>query len=127
MRQKFKWQINDYNTYAATNVICQVIGNIFGTYVLNQMLRVPEIVIGIVGYFSAMVEYIICGLANQSWQLYLGEFCAGWPAQARAHSGDAELGSFCVCVSFCSFDDCIAEGRCGADVPVLFGGPGAIE
>lgn len=72
MRQRFKWQVNDYNLYAATNVIFQVFGNIFGTYVLNQMLLVPEIVIAVIGYFSAMIEYIVCGLAAQSWQLYLG-------------------------------------------------------
>lgn len=74
MRDKFKWQINDYNMYAATNVICQVFGNIFGTYVLNRMLQVPEIIIGVFGYFSAMIEYIVCGLATQPWQLYLGQF-----------------------------------------------------
>lgn len=74
MREKFKWSINDYNFYSAMNVICQVFGNIFGTYVLNKMLSVSEILIAIIGYLSAMTEYIVTGLASYSWELYVGEF-----------------------------------------------------
>lgn len=72
MREKFKWMITDYNFYTAFNVICQVFGNIFGTYVLNKMLGIPEILMAILGYFSAMLEYIIVGLADYSWELYIG-------------------------------------------------------
>lgn len=122
MRQKFKWQINDYNTYAATNVICQVIGNIFGTYVLNKMLQVPEIIIGVIGYFSAMVEYIICGLANQSWQLYLGKFSNIFDRNIIPLFTDY----FFFCWE-CSIADCITERSCCANVPIVFGGFGAIN
>lgn len=73
MREKFKWMITDYNLYAAFNVICQVFGNIFGTYVLNKMFGIPEILMAIIGYFSAMAEYIIAGLASYSWQFYVGK------------------------------------------------------
>lgn len=73
MREKFKWMITDYNFYSAFNVICQVFGNIFGTYVLNKMLGIPEILMAILGYFSAMLEYIIVGLADYSWELYVGK------------------------------------------------------
>lgn len=73
MREKFRWMITDYNLYAAFNVICQVFGNIFGTYVLNKMFGIPEIVMAIIGYFSAMAEYIIAGLASYSWQFYAGK------------------------------------------------------
>ncbi|XP_031618143.1 uncharacterized protein LOC116337604 [Contarinia nasturtii] len=71
MREKFKWMITDYNLYSAFNVICQVFGNIFGTYVLNKMFGIPEILMAIFGYFSAMLEYIVTGLATYSWQLYV--------------------------------------------------------
>lgn len=73
MREKFKWMITDYNLYSAFNVICQVFGNIFGTYVLNKMFGIPEILMAIIGYFSAMAEYIVAGLANYSWELYVGK------------------------------------------------------
>lgn len=73
MRDKFKWMITDYNLYSAFNVICQVFGNIIGTYVLNKMFGIPEILMAIFGYFSAMTEYIVVGLADYSWELYVGK------------------------------------------------------
>lgn len=73
MREKFKWRVPDYNLYNAFNVICQVIGNILGTYVLNKMFGIPELLMAITGYASAMTEYIITGLAEYSWELYAGE------------------------------------------------------
>lgn len=73
MHDKFKWSVNDYNFYLATNVIFQVIGNILGIYVLKTKLGVPEIIIGTIGFMSAMVEYITTGLATASWVLYLGK------------------------------------------------------
>lgn len=73
MRERFNWSVNDYNLYSATNVICQVFGNIFGTYVLSKMFGIHEIVIAIIGYISAMTEYIITGLAPYSWELYAGK------------------------------------------------------
>lgn len=73
MREKFKFNITDYNMFSAFNVICQVFGNIFGTYVLNKMFGIPEILMAIMGYSSAMVEYIVAGLANYSWELYVGK------------------------------------------------------
>lgn len=72
MHDKFKWSVNDYNIYSAMNVIFQVIGNIFGMYVLKKKLGVPEIIIAMIGFMSAMVEYISTGLATASWVLYLG-------------------------------------------------------
>lgn len=75
MREKFKWMITDYNLYSAVNVVCQVFGNIFGTYVLNKMLGVPELIMAILGYFSAMTEYIVAGLATYSSELYIGMLC----------------------------------------------------
>lgn len=65
--------ITDYNLYDAFNVVCQIVGNILGVYVLNQMLGVPVLILAMVGYFSAMTEYIVAGLASYSWQLYVGE------------------------------------------------------
>lgn len=73
MRKKSEWMITDYNLYAAFYVICQVLGNIFGTYVLNKMFRIPEIMMAIIGYFSAITEYIVAGLASYSWELYVSE------------------------------------------------------
>lgn len=73
MHYKFNWLVTDFNMYLAVNVICQVFGNIFGTYVLNKMFGVPELLIGVIGYFSAMIEYIVCGVATQSIQLYIGK------------------------------------------------------
>lgn len=72
MRDKFKWMITDYNMFTAFNVICQVFGNIIGTYVLNKMFGVPELLMAIIGYFSATAEYIVTGLAIYSWELYVG-------------------------------------------------------
>lgn len=74
MREKFKWMITDYNFYAAFNVICQVVGNIFGTYILNKMFGIPELLMAIIGFISAMWEYIIAGLASYSWELYVGMY-----------------------------------------------------
>lgn len=65
--------ITDYNLYDAFNVVCQIVGNILGVYVLNQMLGIPVLILAMVGYFSAMTEYIVAGLASYSWQLYVGE------------------------------------------------------
>lgn len=73
MFDKFKWSINDYNFYSATNVIFQVVGNIFGIYVLKKKLGVPEIIIAIIGFISAMAEYITTGLATASWVLYFSK------------------------------------------------------
>lgn len=66
--------ITDYNLYDAFNVVCQIVGNILGVYVLNQMLGIPVLILAMVGYFSAMTEYIVAGLANYSWQLYVGKW-----------------------------------------------------
>lgn len=74
VREKFKWMITDYNLYDAFNVVCQIVGNILGVYVLNQMLGIPVLILAIVGYFSAMTEYIVAGLASYSWQLYVGKW-----------------------------------------------------
>lgn len=74
MHDKFKWSVNDYNIYSATNVIFQVIGNIFGMYVLKKKLGVPEIIIAMIGFMSAMAEYISTGLATASWVLYFGTY-----------------------------------------------------
>lgn len=74
VREKFKWMLTDYNLYDAFNVVCQIVGNILGVYVLNQMLGVPVLILAMVGYFSAMTEYIVAGLANYSWQLYVGKW-----------------------------------------------------
>lgn len=73
MRDKFKMMITDYNFYSAFNVICQVVGNIFGTYILNKMFGIPELLMAIIGYISAMTEYIVTGLAYYSWELYVGK------------------------------------------------------
>lgn len=73
MRDKFGWMIVDYTFYNAFNVICQVVGNIFGTYILNKMFGIPELVMGMIGFSSAMTEYIVTGLAYYSWQLYVGK------------------------------------------------------
>lgn len=72
MREKFDWTIGNYNTYAATNIIVQVAGNVIGIYILSKMFGISEILIAAIAYSSSMTEYIIVGLANQSWQLYAG-------------------------------------------------------
>lgn len=73
MRDKFKWSVNEYNFYLATNVICQVIGNISGIYVLKNKLGISEIIIAMIGFMSGMAEYITTGLATASWVLYLSK------------------------------------------------------
>lgn len=72
MRDKFNWAIVDYNLYAATNIIVQIFGNVFGIYILSKMFGVSEILIAIIAYGSSMTEYIIVGCAAYSWQLYAG-------------------------------------------------------
>lgn len=72
MRERFDWQIEDYNLYAATNIIVQVFGNILGIYILSKMFGVSEILIVVIAYASSMVEYTIVGSAVYPWQLYTG-------------------------------------------------------
>lgn len=74
MRQRFGWTISDFNMYAATNIILQVFGNIIGIYILSKLLGVSEIVLAIIGYGSAMTEYIFVGCAVYPWQLYAGMY-----------------------------------------------------
>lgn len=73
MRERFGFTINEFNLYAATNIILQVFGNVIGIYILSKMLGVSEIWLAILGYGSAMTEYIIVGCAIHPWQLYAGE------------------------------------------------------
>lgn len=73
VRDKFDWTIGDYNLYAATSTVMQIFGNIIGIYILNRWFGVSEIVLAILGYASAMSEYIIVAFAMVPWQLYLGK------------------------------------------------------
>lgn len=72
MREKFNWLIDDYNNYAATNVIAQIVGNLIGTYILQKMFGISDIIIALIAFLSSMVEYIIDGVAMYSWQIYFG-------------------------------------------------------
>ncbi|XP_031639670.1 proton-coupled folate transporter-like [Contarinia nasturtii] len=71
MRQQFKWVQTDYTLYSAFNVICQIFGNLAGTYMLHKIFGMPDILVILIGWFSAMTEFIIIGLANNSIQLYI--------------------------------------------------------
>lgn len=75
MREKFSWTINQYNIYAATNIIVQIVGNVIGIYILSKMFGISEIYIAILAYCSSMTEYVIDGLAEYPWQLYFGKCC----------------------------------------------------
>lgn len=116
MREKFKWVITDYNLYSAFNVICQVAGNLIGPQILNKMLGMPDLVMAIVGYFSAMTEYIVTGLANCSWELYVGKCCSFGICQTR------QFISCSLCLTlFLSIHCGDAKGCCSSNVPCTFG------
>lgn len=74
MREKFGWLIDDYNNYAAINVIMQIIGNVFGTYVLTKMFGISDISMALIAFLSSMTEYIVDGFAVYSWEIYFGKF-----------------------------------------------------
>lgn len=55
-------------------MIAQIVGNVFGTYVLQKMFGISDILLGMIAFLSSMAEYIIDGLAVYAWEIYLGKF-----------------------------------------------------
>lgn len=74
MRLKFRWLISDYNYYASTSIVVQILGNIIGIYILSKMFGVSEIIIALIAYGSSMTEYVIVGFAAYPWQIYFGKY-----------------------------------------------------
>lgn len=73
VRDKFKWVTTDYAIYAAFNLICMVFGNMIGTYVLNKMCGMPEILVTLISFLSASAESVAIALASYGSQLYIGK------------------------------------------------------
>lgn len=72
LREKFQWSLEKYTLYSAFHNIAWIIGTMFGVFILQKVLRIPETILIFVGFVSMFNGALMIGLANTDWSIYGG-------------------------------------------------------
>lgn len=74
LREKFHMSLQTYTWYSSVHNIAWIGGSIFGGYILNKLLHIREPLVIILECFFLIVSFIVMGLTNKQWQLYLCKY-----------------------------------------------------
>lgn len=72
MREKLHWTLKKYTLFSCFSSIFWVFGTTVGIYVLNKLLKIPELLVVLTGLMCLCTSSIIQGLATQDVHVYFG-------------------------------------------------------
>lgn len=72
-REKLHWAVKENSIYSATNTLISLAGALIGVKVGGKLLGIGDLPLAILGYFSAIAEFILIAFSTRTWHMYLGK------------------------------------------------------
>lgn len=70
-RNKFSWDAKEFSFYADASFVIGLIGSIGGIAVFTKCLKMSNEFASCIAFFFKSISYVIAGLGNSSWCMYL--------------------------------------------------------
>ncbi|KAL5286083.1 hypothetical protein ACFFRR_007650 [Megaselia abdita] len=72
LREMFEWDLKEYNIYVTISIVYQVFFSFIAIVAFRKSLKMSLAAMCLLAYGSGFMESLIKGLAQYSWQVYLG-------------------------------------------------------
>ncbi|KAK3907877.1 Proton-coupled folate transporter [Frankliniella fusca] len=76
-RNKFSWDVKQFSIYVDAALLINIVGVLLGTIVFSKLAKLPNEPLSCFGYFLKACGYLIGGLGNAGWYLYLSSAVSG--------------------------------------------------
>ncbi|SPP74234.1 uncharacterized protein LOC117588640 [Drosophila guanche] len=71
VREKFHWTVRDYTFYETVSHLVPMIGALIGFLVLRKVFRLSVVTLGLLAFFSEVLNNLAKGFATMPWHMYL--------------------------------------------------------
>ncbi|EDW35819.1 GL17463 [Drosophila persimilis] len=71
VREKFHWTVRDYTFYETVSHLVPMIGALIGFLVLRKVFRLSVVTLGLLAFFSEILNNLAKGFATMPWHMYL--------------------------------------------------------
>ncbi|XP_062135864.1 probable peptidoglycan muropeptide transporter SLC46 [Drosophila sulfurigaster albostrigata] len=71
VREKFHWSVRDYTFYETVAHLVPMIGALIGFLILRKVFRLSVVTLGLLAFFSEILNHLARGLSTQPWHMYL--------------------------------------------------------
>lgn len=77
-RNKFSWDVKQFSIYVDAALLINIVGVLLGTVIFSKWAKLPNEPLSCFGYFLKCCGYLIGGLGNAGWYLYLSSAVGGF-------------------------------------------------
>ncbi|XP_022224752.2 uncharacterized protein LOC111075628 [Drosophila obscura] len=71
VREKFHWTVRDYTFFETVSHLVPMIGALIGFLVLRKVFRLSVVTLGLLAFFSEILNNLAKGFATMPWHMYL--------------------------------------------------------